>query len=733
MNEFALASLLSFVGNLCLGCLVFQRNPKNILNRIFFLYCLSASYLSFVEYGYRLADTVYRASYWMNLIDLWLFAFPLELHFVLIFTEKKKLLENKVTYLLLYVPAILILLCLRVFTEAEPIEVYWGWTYRFVPETHLIIIFFEIWIAIINLFILYIGLWYYITTKDQTKKRQSKYILAGISFAVISYCIPKLGPPVLGIMVPELITIGYVLEAICFAYAIWKHKLFSLTPETAARNIISTMADALMLVNPEGRIVTVNKATVELLGYKGESLIGRPVSMLFAQGQSGLSQKEWQKLKETTSLGGQIEIFLKTKDARKIPVSLSGSVMRDDDGAVHGLIFVGRDLTERNKLQEQLVQSQKMEAIGRFAGGITHDFYNVLTSIMGNADLLLMRLDGDRTSCETAKEIQKAAQRAANLTRQLLAFSRKQVLQPEVLNLNSVITDMEKMLRRLIGEDVEVESALEQQLGNVEADPGQIQQVIMNLAVNARDAMPQGGKLTIETANLELDEIHAGQSEEVKPGSYVMLAVSDTGVGMDREVQSRIFEPFFTTKELDKGTGLGLSTVYGIVKQSEGYIWVYSEAGRGTTFKVLLPRIDKDIERKESEHAVQATSGGFETILLVEDDDLLRKMAQDLLHLIGYNTLVAKNGEEALKLCERHEGPIHMVLTDLVMPGISGLVLSRLLKAIRPETKVLYMSAYTDHAIVNHKLFEPAEAFLQKPFSVEALSRKVRHVLDAPK
>jgi signal transduction histidine kinase len=378
--------------------------------------------------------------------------------------------------------------------------------------------------------------------------------------------------------------------------------------------------------------------------------------------------------------------------------------------------------------EEQLRQSQKLEAIGRLAGGIAHDFNNYLGVIIGYSELLTERLGPAHALRKNAGMVKDAALRAAALTRQLLAFSRKQVLEPRVLDLNAVVIEVSKMLRPLIGEGIELVVAPDPALGNVKADPAQIDQIIMNLAVNARDAMPEGGKLTIETANVELDEAYASQHAKALPGPYVMLAVTDTGIGMDKETQARIFEPFFTTKEKDKGTGLGLATVYGIVKQSGGYIWVYSEVGRGTTFKIYLPRLEAPVQKVE----VRAPSlhvKGSETILVAEDQEMLLELAREFLVDAGYTVLEASNGAQAIDISQRHQSPIDLLMTDAVMPGMSGRELARHLQSQRPELKVLYVSGYADDAVFPNGLLEPGTAFLPKPYAREALLLKLREVL----
>jgi signal transduction histidine kinase len=387
--------------------------------------------------------------------------------------------------------------------------------------------------------------------------------------------------------------------------------------------------------------------------------------------------------------------------------------------------------TASQELEQQLRQSQKMEAIGRLAGGVAHDFNNLLTAINGYSSLALQRANPDDRLRGYLEEIKKAGERAATLTRQLLAFGRKQMLKPVVLNLNDVVSDMNKMLRRLIGEDIRFNARFDPDLKPIKADPGQIEQVLVNLVVNSRDAMPQGGNLTIETANFESDAEFAGKHLGLAPGHYVMLAVSDSGCGMDDKTKARIFEPFFTTKEKGRGTGLGLSTVYGIVKQSGGTVWVYSETGKGSVFKVYFPQLQEDAEFSKPVLVETPVPRGSETILLVEDEDVVRGLARKILEQAGYDVLDARGGDEAIRLCHELPGPIHLLLTDVVMPERSGREIAECLAKLRPSTRVLYMSGYTDDAIVHHGVLDSDVEFIQKPFTPVALARKVREVLDA--
>lgn len=419
------------------------------------------------------------------------------------------------------------------------------------------------------------------------------------------------------------------------------------------------------------------------------------------------------------------------EDRRQMIYDAAGGGISHVDGLLTDITERKNAEEERRRLEEQFLQAQKMEAIGRLAGGVAHDFNNILTAIIGYCDIALARLDPAVPPFHEAEEIRRSGERAAALTRQLLAFGRKQVLQPQILNINHIVANMEGMLSRLIGEDIRLHIAPAADLWNVKADPNQVEQVIMNLAVNARDAMPYGGTLTIGTENAELSGRYAESHYPASPGEYVMLAVSDTGCGMTDEVKARIFEPFYSTKEKGKGTGLGLATVYGIVKQSGGSIWVYSEPGRGATFKIYLPRAMEAPEvRPRGEAAVERRLTGTETLLVAEDDETLRALLETILSDAGYKVLMAGRGTEALETGSRHGDRIHMLLTDVVMPGMSGSELARKFSSIAPGGKVLFMSGYTENAIVHQEVLDPGVPFLQKPFTRESLLRKVREVLD---
>ena len=502
--------------------------------------------------------------------------------------------------------------------------------------------------------------------------------------------------------------------------------------QTRLEGIVNSAMDAIISVDSEQKVVFFNAAAERILRCPAAEAIGQPIDRFIPQRLREQHQQHIRGFGETgitaRSMHSLVALSGLRADGEEFPIE--ASISQIDVAGEKLFTVILRDITERRGLEEQLRQSQKMEAIGRLAGGLAHDFNNMLTAIIGYSQLVKAQLDEASPLRHDIDQIEKAGQRAASLTAQLLAFSREQVLQPKVLDLSEVISNVDKMLRRLIGEDVDLITIASPGLGHVKADPGQIEQILLNLVVNSRDAMPRGGKLTIETANTDLDEVYASSHADVIPGPYVMLAVSDAGLGMDAQTMSRAFEPFFSTKELGKGTGLGLSTVYGIVKQSGGHISVYSEPGHGATFKIYLPRVSEAATSTSAGVAAGSSLQGSETILLVEDDELVREFSRAALQAYGYLVLEAADAASALLVSKQEIGSINLMVTDVVMPGMTGRRLSEHFTGSRPEMKVLYMSGYTDNAIVRHGVLDAETAFLQKPFTPEVLARKVREVLD---
>jgi len=503
--------------------------------------------------------------------------------------------------------------------------------------------------------------------------------------------------------------------------------------EAQFRSLIENVSDFIVVIQADGSIRYASPSFEREAG-EGTSLVGKNLIDLTVD----------EDRTAVLNLIAAVQLRPMTEDETPAPMEAEFHIQQRDGGvrnleasatnllqhpAVNGIVVNARDVTERRKLEEQLMRAQRMEAIGTLSGGVAHDFNNILTVILGHTEVLLQAMKSSPMSGHL-KSIEEASRRASALTRQLLAFSRKQVLQPTVFNLNTLIMDLDKMLRRMISEDIELETVADPKLGTVKADPGQIEQVVMNLVVNARDAIRGGGRITIETANLMLDEDYVREHAGARPGPYVVLAVSDTGEGIAPDVLPHIFEPFFTTKEVGRGTGLGLSTVYGIVKQSGGNVWVYSQPGRGSTFKIYLPRVDEPA-LVVAEPAQPAAESGAETVLLVEDEPALRDLIKIALSGHGFTVLDVGNPGDAITLCKKHTAPLHLLLTDVIMPGMDGPALAKQVRIERPGIKVLYMSGYATNFIMHDGEVDPGTNFLEKPFHPRALLHKVREVLDS--
>ncbi|GMV80212.1 MAG: hypothetical protein AMXMBFR7_13960 [Planctomycetota bacterium] len=496
---------------------------------------------------------------------------------------------------------------------------------------------------------------------------------------------------------------------------------------------LETAHTFMLALDCEGRVTMLNRVAQEVLGYKERDLLGQdwfetcvPVSF-----RARLRQDFTRMLATKVVHNGRYESPVLTRDGQERLFEWRCGLLLDAQNQPTGCLSSGQDITDQKQLENQLFMAQKMEAVGQLAGGVAHDFNNLMTVVTGYSALLLKQLPADHPHRSSMEAIARAGQRAATLTRQLLAFSRKQVIAPQVLDLNACMAESEKMLRRLIHESIALVTKFEPDLYPVFVDPTQIEQIVLNLVVNARDAMPKGGTLELETANVTWDAAYVRKHPMASPGDYAMLGVSDTGHGMDERTKARIFEPFFTTKERGQGTGLGLSTVYGIVKQNRGFIWVQSEPGRGTSFKIYFPRCQPGGKKFESRTAMAAVRGGPETILVVEDEQWVRELVEKILREQGYRVLSACDGVAALEVAGQHDGPIHLLATDVVMPRMGGPDLARELVKERPETRVLYLSGYADNALFNQGILQEGTHLLEKPFPPEALASKVRSILES--
>lgn len=494
--------------------------------------------------------------------------------------------------------------------------------------------------------------------------------------------------------------------------------------------VIESSPLAILSLDMQGRVTSWNRAAEEMFGWDSEEVIGKPLPTVPDE-----EVPEFKAMIARLNRGERIvarDVRRRRKDGTVLDARLWVAPLYAPDGTIRGNIGVLTDVTSQRRMEQQFIQSQKMEAIGRLAGGVAHDFNNVITVISGYGQMLLEGAKDDPMLREAAEEVLNSADRAAGLARQLLAFSRRQTIQPRVLNLNELVSNLQKLLGRVIGEDIELRTALRPDVAPVLADPGQMEQVLMNLAVNARDAMPEGGKLIIETRNVTLDESYTAAHAGVKPGPYVLLTVSDTGTGMTEDVKAHLFEPFFTTKERGRGTGLGLSTVYGIVKQHGGDIWVYSEPGRGTTFKIYLPQAAGAVSAEPVQEQPAPARRGTETILVAEDEEAVRKLLRDILEQRGYRVLEASSGQDALVIAESGE-QIDLLLTDVVMPRMGGRELARRFAMLYPGTPILFLSGYTDEMVGEPGLLGPGADFMSKPFAPEDLARRIRELLDRPR
>ena len=774
MNFVALLSLLAAFLSIALGTFVLSRDHRSPLNRVTMLLTLAVGWSAFAEFEFRQATNFDEAMVWLRLASAWPFVFALIAHFILILTEAGRRWLHPVSLALLYGSAITLAI-VDVTTDqlsGVPFEVWYGWSWDY-PETWGVALYVAgYWVHVLSLFGMYRLITYFLRVRDHRRRQQAKYVLIGTAIPLVTFEMSVGILPLYGVDIPSFALVTYSVGLGFFAYAIWRYQLFTLTIPAVANEMLSTISDSLILVTMDERISEVNLATLRLTQYERDDLIGQPLGMILSEngshnGPSGTSRTEDGA---TAGRGTVVETALKTREGGSVPLSLSISVLRAHDGERLGIVYVGRDLSERKwaeeelrkandaledrvrertaeltatsetlkaeitgrkRLEQQLYQAQKLEALGTLAGGVAHDFNNILSAIMGFTYLGQIDSVSEDVLRGYFVDIHKSSERAASLTRQLLAFSRRQAVEPVVFDLNVLVFDLYKMLSRLIGEEIELASLVrDSKNAYIRADPGQIEQVIINLVVNARDAMPKGGRIQISSGLVTVDEANATEFLGKTPGDYVRLIVSDNGVGMTESIKERIFDPFFTTKEVGKGTGLGLSTCYGIATQNNGFIQVDTTPGGGTSFYVYLPFVEYD--------AFQAASldgdmlpRGTETVLIVEDEKTVRDTAVMILRDRGYEVLEASNGREALQVIKQSNGaPIDVVVTDMVMPVMGGRELAAHLGQGHPQTKIVFMSGYSGEPTEDGVDQQLLSDLIEKPFTAEALTRKIRDVLD---
>ncbi|MBN2344119.1 MAG: response regulator [Deltaproteobacteria bacterium] len=776
MTIFALISLLSFVASLFLGSFIYFKDTKATINRLYFVICMSVAYFSFLDFGYKQAKDLSEAMIWWRFDFLWSLHTAIWLHLAILFTEREKWLKQKFVYVLIYAPVAIFIFLDGTghYITGPPIKQPWGWSYS--VRDNILSSISYVWMSALPIISAGLYIWYLGKPTDIRKAAQSRFMLAAGITTLLSVFV-ELTLQLLEVSTPSLTVLAFILANVFVGYAIWKYELFTLTPSKAAESIIATMGDSLMLVGLDGAIISANQATTRMLGFSERELIGKLVKYVFApNAHIPVWIRETNRKKEDTFRSKDIETEYITHDGKIIPVSLSGSMLNDEEGNLRGFLLIARDITERKRaeseiekhrehleelveertsqlsktnvqlqqeinerqkaelekkgLQEQLYQAQKMEAIGRLAGGVAHDFNNLLFVINGYAESLLDDFKDNPQVIDDLSQIAEAGKRAVNLTRQLLAFSRKQIIDPVLVNVNERIESSYKMLSRLIGEDIRIYFSNSAKSGKVVMDITQLDQVVANLVVNARDAMPLGGEIKIHTENLLVSEKDCENHPERSAGNFVCISISDTGCGIPEDKLKMIFEPFYTSKEVGKGTGLGLATVYGIVKQNDGFIEVDSQLDVGSTFKIFLPRAGRSGATSDTNWEDTAPQRGFETVLLVEDEHLVRRLAKRQLESNGYSVIEAVDGNAAIEIFRQHEEEIDIVLTDVVMPGISGVELVKKLKQKSPLIKVIFMSGHNDEIIDQHGIRKTQYPLLTKPFTVQQLCEKLREVLD---
>ena len=725
---------LTFAIFLFIGIFVYCRNPHSNLNRTFACLCLSGAIIAYLEFGFRMASTFEIAYFWLKLSSFWPIYFGFLLHFVLLFTEAQKILTKKWIYYVIYLPPFTIAV-IDLFTSygfGKPIKNGRYWSFSFEnPMLHLLVAL----VILVYLICIYLCVSYYRREKDLIKKIQTRYILAGISFSALGMVLLEVFSASKIYQIPDITMLCTGITGAFFCYALCRYEFLNLSPTTASKSIIENMLDGLILISANKKIVMVNQSILDLLQYEKHEVVDLCFEDIFFE--KNLHHR-FQDILETNGFR-EVETLLRRKDGKEFPVSLSTSVISYQK-QLRGVICLIRDISEKKKaekekekLHNQLLHAQKMEAVGTLAGGVAHDFNNLLTLIMGYSEMLLEELEPDDPIRRDIQEIYAVGKQGTALTRQLLEFSRKRVLQTRHVELNEIVIRVQTLLRRLLGENIELQTKLLQESSQVKADPSRIEQVIFNLAVNARDAMSEGGKLTIETQKIFLKD-HPSLSipPSCEDKEFICLYVKDSGGGISKDLIPHIFEPFFSTKKPGKGTGLGLAVVYSIIKQHKGWIHVASSSHDGTIFKIYLPfsgeKGKEKISSKPSQTQRNYRSKG-ERILVIEDDPNMRKLATKVLEKYHYIVFSAENAMEAEEIFAKEKGDFDLVFSDVILPDITGIELVELLLQKKKDLKILLTSGYTMQKEKLSVIQERGYPFLQKPYDITDLLANIRRVI----
>jgi len=733
VNLFIIISLLGSAATFYLGFSVFKRDVRNPLNLIFFLFCLSVTYICFFDYAYRQAYTYDEAFYWLNAWDLWIFSIPLELHFVLLLTGKRRLANSIPAYFLLYAPGFLFFWGLERYLSYEPLMTQWGWAFKISPQEHPVIALLDVWILLLGVFTIMASVYNYRKAGDGIKKHQALYVMTGVTISTVFASVSLEVLPALGVTFPDISGIGYILEIFCMGYAIWRYELFAITPAAAAESIISTMTDALVLASSDGKIAKLNQAAEGFFGEKENEMRGRHISAIFPEREHRTIREVWDKILEGSVPTLDIETHFTTGKDREIPISLSGSALRDRDGTERGIVLVARDLTERVQANRRLQKAQKMESLGTLAGAVAHDLNNILSGIVSYPDLLLKQLPEDSPMRKPVMTIMESGKKAADMVQDLLTLTRRGVSTSTVVELNEIITnylkgpEYEELLRN--HPYIQVLTDLEEPLMNIMGSPVHLMKAIMNLIVNAAEAMPEGGKIRISSANRYLDAPLRGDNE-LKEGEYVTVTIADGGVGISTEDQERIFEPFYTKKVMGRsGTGLGMSVVWGTVKDHQGYIKLESGSGEGTTFTLYFPATRQEQPHSDKRVSIEEYRGHGQSILVIDDIEEQREIASRILIELGYVVETVSDGKKAIELLR--DRSFDLLILDMIMePGMDGLDTYKEILRINPEQKAIVASGFSETERVKEARRLGAVQYIKKPYTLETIGEAVRVELD---